>query len=800
MLQRLETEECLHISKPRDRGARSLLALIGTVMTLWAMTLWAGSAVAEPLAGTVLDGQTLTPIPDARVTLLSTPPDSPPDPVAQEDQEPPPAAPQAPAETGALRSVLSDGRGVYEFDNVPVGRVELRVEAAGYEPTTEILRLPPGGRLDVALILFPPGAAAEVIEVEARAPPRPTPPGKTDLRREELTRIPGTRGDALTSIKSLPGVANADAIGAGPGLLVIRGAAPEDSKVSIDGIEVPLLYHFFGLQSVVPSEFISAIDFLPGGFGADEGRATGGIINITTRDESAQAMEGFAEVSFINFAGLLRGPISRERNLYFSAGVRRSFIDFILPAVIPEDANIQFTTAPQYYDGQLRVDWQPDYRNRVTLLGLGSFDLLTLLNDTVNPNEPLLVGTWENETSFTRAILSWRHTSDSLENRLVASAGTTGFRFEIGEDRFLRFDQRTVEVREDLSWKAAPRVTLRAGGDAAFRSTDSEVLFPAPPQEGSGGPTNFSTAPLLRVMETVDNHVAAGYVAADVRPVRGTTITPGLRLDHYDRYGETTLSPRVSVEQQIGDDWKLRLALGSYSRPPLQNESFQTDIRPELATQYVLGADYDIASGIKLQASGFYTDRRQLIVQDAILAATDPIRSYVNRGFGRSFGSEFLVRAKRDRFFGWIAYTLSRSDRVDGPQESRRLFDYDQTHNLIMVASYRLGGWEFGGRWQYSTGNPITPVVDSLFLADTNVYIPIYGAINSDRLNPAHQLDLRVDRKWQYKTWSLALYLDVTNVYANPRTLGFQYNFDFSERQAIKELPLVPALGMRGSF
>ena len=44
-----------------------------------------------------------------------------------------------------------------------------------------------------------------------------------------------------------------------------------------DGIEIPVLYHFFGIQSILPSEFIENIEFLPGGFGVEEGRATGGV-------------------------------------------------------------------------------------------------------------------------------------------------------------------------------------------------------------------------------------------------------------------------------------------------------------------------------------------------------------------------------------------------------------------------------------------------------------------------------------------------------------------------------------------
>ncbi len=729
-------------------------------------------ALAAPLTGVVIDGETLAPIAGATIT-------------AEE------------AEAGGA-SAVTGGDGTYALD-LPAGATTLSVAASGYETLTEVVDVAPSGT-QKTLVLFLEGVVSEVIEITEKAPLLPANPGDITLPREELTRIPGTRGDALQSIKSLPGVANVDAAGSGPGLVVIRGAAPEDSKVTIDGIEIPLLYHFFGLQSIVPSEFIETIDFLPGGFGVEEGRATGGVIAIATRAEELQQATGFAELSFINFAGLVQGPISKRHHLQATAAVRRSAIDLLLPAVIPDDANLSFTTAPQYYDGQLRVDWRPDYRNRVTFLGLLSFDLLALLNDNINPNEPLLTGAFENETSFSRGILTWQHSGDVLQNRAVASVGTTGLRFEIGAQRYLRVDQRRLELRDDLLFKVDQRLAVRAGVEARLAQGDIEALIPLPPSEGSGGPGNFSTAATLDLMETITNHIAAAYVAVDFQPVAGTLITPGLRLDYYDRFSATTVSPRIALQQSLTSDWRLRASLGTYTRPLDQVESLQPELEPETATQYVAGIDYDLAEGLSASSSVFYTDRRQLVVQDPVRADTMPEAAYINRGWGRSFGAEALLRLRREQLFGWLAYTVSRSDRVDGPLAERRLFDYDQTHVLIAVASYRWGAWNFGGRWTLSSGNPLTPVEGSIYLADVNVYVPVYGEVNETRLDAAHQLDLRIDRLWQFDSWKLAAYLDVTNVYANPRTLGFQYNFDYSEREAIEELPVVPALGLRGSF
>ena len=86
---------------------------------------------------------------------------------------------------------------------------------------------------------------------------------------------------------------------------------------------------------------------------------------------------------------------------------------------------------------------------------------------------------------------------------------------------------------------------------------------------------------------------------------------------------------------------------------------------------------------------------------------------YQNVGTGQIIGLETLLRYNPDeKFFGWIAYTLSESLRQDCPTCPTRLFQYDQTHNLIMLGSYRLGnGWEVGARFRIVTGPLVTPTV-----------------------------------------------------------------------------------------
>ena len=730
-----------------------------------ALSILAVPAAAEPVRGYVLDGNTLKPVAGATITVAGQPP------------------------------VTADDTGTYALD-LPVGATEITVEAPGYEPSTETATVPGGGLDENVLFLFRPGAASETIVVTDEAPVPPA-PGRQDLPREQINRIPGSRGDALTAVRSLPGVGNAFGAGSGPGLIVIRGSAPEDSKITIDGIEVPVLYHFFGLQSVLPSELIENIEFLPGGFGAEQGNSTGGVINVVTRSGAVSQASGFAELSFINLAGFVQTPLTRSKKLTLTAGLRRSLIDFILPAVVPDTVN--FTTAPQYYDGQLRLDWRPREGDKVSLFAFTSWDRLSLINDELDPNEPDFTG-FENETQFTRLIAQWNHARPRWSNRVAASAGLGSFRVEIGEARYLRANQRALELRDDVTIDAAKQLRIRTGVSGRWNPRDLSVKFPQQPQEGQPPPGNFSTLPLVVKDISTNNDLASGYAALDWKPRKGTTVTLGGRVDYYDHIDEVRAVPRLQVTQDVSRDLTLRLALGRYNRGFEQAESVPTNIDPEIADQGVFGAEVRMSDALTATTSLFYTARRELLVSDPLLAQTMPDNQYVNRGSGRSFGAEYLIKARTDRFFGWLSYTYSRSDRIDGPGMDRRLFDFDQTHNLIAVGSWKLGKWELGARWQYSTGQPSTPVIGSIYLADANAFVPVYGAVNSSRIEDGHALDVRVDRKWKWSSWELSAYLDVTNVYAHARVLGYNYNYDFTERAATTELPFLPAFGVRGTF
>jgi len=161
-----------------------------------------------------------------------------------------------------------------------------------------------------------------------------------------------------------------------------------------------------------------------------------------------------------------------------------------------------------------------------------------------------------------------------------------------------------------------------------------------------------------------------------------------------------------------------------------------------------------------------------------------------------------LRYAEDERFFGWVSYTLFRSERTNGPGQPSELFYLDQPQILTLLGSVNLGkGWEIGTRFRYVTGNIYTPCEGGLFSSTQTGYVCFSGPTNSKRLPPFHQLDIRIDKRFHIGDADLSIYLDIINVYnrVNPDVMAYNYNFT-QQKPATASFPFIPSLGIRVEF
>lgn len=641
------------------------------------------------------------------------------------------------------------------------------------------------------------GADGEVIEVEGervRAAP-----GAVTMPRAELTAMPGARGDMLSGVKNLPGIANNGSLTPLSSGLIIRGSSPEDSRILVDGFEIPVLYHFLGVQSVLPTETLSNLEYLPGAFGVSYGRASGGIVAATSRDEPRTA-GGFAELSFVNVAGLVQGPIGKRASYLVAA--RRSLIDVIVPAVLPSDSGLSFTAYPRYYDYQGKVTFRPQPRWALAAFVFGSDDRVSLASSNDNAMDPAASGKFTNATSFTRGIASARYQATGLAATIAASAYTDTNHFEIGADRYLLLDRDGVAARSEVTWDASKRWRFLAGAEADVTRTAYNIKFTRPPREGDPRGPNFTQDALLETEGANTFRDVAAWASATAYPRPAIELTMGTRLDAYLRNDAVVVQPRGQVAWNVVDGSTLRAAGGLYTRPPeYLDQGLQASIGPERVIQTSVGVEQRLATGLSFQGTVFFNRMSDMLVLPADRRDMASLGGYVNGGEGDARGIELMLKLRTESLFGWLAYTGARATRRDSGDGPERRFDYDQAHNLIAVASWQIDPrWRIGGRFQLTTGKPYTPVVGAVYQADVDLHLPSYGTPNSRRVDLQHQLDLRVDRTWKRAGWKLAAYLDIANVYINAAAIDYQYNFDYTRRTAITTLPIIPSFGIRGEL
>ena len=726
------------------------------------------------------------------------------------------------AADGSHFSRVTDGKGTWQIEGLKPGRYKVSAKAQGFSSFTSSEDVTAGEATDVTYRL---AEATDELEVTVTGERPPREVTRRTIERREIERIPGTSGDALRSVENMPGVARPPGLA---GLLIIRGSYPEDTQVFVDGSNIPIIYHFGGLRSVFPTELVERIDFYPGNFSAQYGRAMGGIIDVSLRapdttckgpygkaTDKKGCFNGIASIDLIEGRALLQGPLP-VKGWTFAAGARRSWVDAWLGPVL-RDAGANIRTLPVYYDWQLIADKKPTRDSHVSLRFFGSDDRFAAVVDPLAA-EPAIGGNLQfAQTNWTAQGLYEGQLARNVSTRVMTSVSRSSTLFEIGVFS-LDFVLHPIQYRHEFGWNVASGVKLNAGFDFQVIPYDISVHSPPPPLPGQADSGPFVNREPLAVTESRTSLRQAAYVDAELQPFKRWRIVPGFRMDYTRGTRSLDPNPRINTrfdlvpgamlaDGSIQRRTTLKGGVGVYTQPPQGDQTNRVFGSPGLlanrSTHYSIGVEQELTKQIEFSVEGFYKNLTRLVAGGA-----DPSGPrYTNLGSGSVIGLETLVKYKPDdRFFGWVAYTLSRSVRRDYPSDTEYLIPWDQTHNLTILGSYRLGrGWEFGSRFRVISGNLVTPVTQppslpAIYAADAGAYLWLQGKRYSERLPLVHQLDVRLDKRWQFESWQLGAYIDVYNVYNNPAAEAIAYDYRYARHSYQTGIPILPSVGIRGEF
>lgn len=719
---------------------------------------------------------------------------------------------------GQGREALTDPEGLFAFTDVPEGQVTVRLSGATLVTISTEETITRGTRKTV---VYQAETRDDTVdeEVVVRAPRLRRQATEVAIRTEEARRVPGTQGDTLKVVQNLPGVARSSF---GSGQLVVWGSGPRDTRVNIDGVEIPGLYHVGGLRSTVHSDLVSGIELVPGAYGAEYGRGLGGLVKVETRAPPAEGLHGSVNVDVLDASASVSSPLGN--GLRVQVAGRYSHLDRLLAGVVSPRAGDLFPI-PQYFDGQLQAHWELGRDERLQGVLLLSGDRLrrTLLSP-----DPAQVRSQSVDSGFWRAYVRYtRILEDGASLSVVPSVGVDTSRTDAafgGVPTHLKSHQWRYGLRSTYRRAVGTVATLTLGMDALHSPGRIERVGSLSLPAREGDETVFGQAPSQDVnadaWSSTSTH-ASPFAVLELR-LGSVNVTPGLRASATLLEGDRLLPrtgdvPKVgysaihwALEPRLAVSWRAMPVLtftasaGLYHQPPSPEDMGAVfgnpTLQPERALHASLATSWRILPTLSLDTVAYYKGLDMLVTRSP-LASPQVARALVQVGVGQSYGAQLLLRQELAHgFFGWVSYAVSRSERQDGPTRARRLFDHDQTHVLGLVASYQLDRWTFGARFRYATGAPRTPVVGAYYDVRGDQYQPLFGAYNSARLPDFYQLDLRAERDFLLAGRTLNVYLDVQNVTNRQNPEELAYNHDYSARRFITGLPVLPMLGARYEF
>jgi hypothetical protein len=595
-----------------------------------------------------------------------------------------------------------------------------------------------------------------------------SPTRKQTLAMNSLLSIP----DPVKLLQFLPGVS-----GGIEGLsgMYVRGGNSDQNLMMMDGLPIYGNGHIFGFLSPYNPELLGSTEFYRGVAPARYGGRAGAVLDVGIAEGSTNKWRGSYNQDLLLFNISGSGPLSENGKVTGSFGLRRSWLDMILPK---EGDRYAYYGV---YDLNGKVTWRINENNKINFFAYSGRDkLASFFGDDVKDSLNRIIKTslkldfkWQNNlfgVNWARKINN-RHYGNFL---LGMTRATYNVMFEFGSsiqsDTSLSSLKLRSEVsnsitnyigRANLEYRLKTNAHLRYGGEWVIHSFNPTTrhLFLG----GSGGvgidttygQKNKSTLPEVSLYAEYENNLG-----------RGLKVNIGGRVWSFFSDGKTWIrpEPRILISQILQGQKAIKLGFGisnqGVHRLSSVNANLPGDIwfpsggnfRPQRTIQITGGFYQPWKKGLEFSTEVFYKSFdgiTDLTGQDEEGLEPRYWERMLAQGTGRAYGIEFLLMKKIGKFHGMAGYTLSRSERniPDINFGETFPFRWDRRHKISFQGVYAFKkSWtlQFGGMWM--TGNAVT-VPTGQYLSADGIMVLDYTSKNNFRMPVYSRIDLGFTKK-----------------------------------------------------
>lgn len=626
--------------------------------------------------------------------------------------------------------------------------------------------------------------------------------------------------DVFRAVLTLPGVAPISDFSSG---LYVRGGSPDQNLILLDEIDVYNPNHFGGIFSTFNTDAVENINLIKGGYPAKFGGRLSSVLEVDNRHGNRIHPQGVARLSLISSSATLEGPwrIGRQRGSYM-ASIRRTYVELLQQLVdgIPDY---------YFYDGQVKLNWDLDNRNKLSLSAyFGRDDLAFDLGSVLNLD-------WGNKT-FTA---KWLHI---FNPRLFSQFIFAGSEFRSnfiqtstdGDTASERFNGiQDLSIKGVLSWKPSNRHELESGWDLKWNDTWLK--------QESSFQINPNSLPDIRV----SSFTSALFIQDTWSLNELWTLQPGLRAAWYQslhtRPGHIpsasfiNLEPRLSLKRNLDVGESVYANFGIYHQYlTLMTMEISTpldiwfpldgSLEPGRSLHYILGYQRDFNRYFSWDLELYYKTYANILQYNYASDytwnnETGTLSDTFHVGTGFTYGADLMLRNDWKGLQGFVGYTLSQTKRklegvnLDPVNGAAQPFypRYDRSHSISLVQTYNLSqntgvqvlgaDLKLGLNLAYNSGQP-SEIPERIYFDGDNFQL-IYSYQDRVRLPAYVRLDLSTKYEWITSWGSIEPYLEFINVF-NRNNVSFRnYSLMPLESGGVElqsrdgtQFPFLPFLGL----
>lgn len=640
----------------------------------------------------------------------------------------------------------------------------------------------------------------------------------TTLNREEIRQTPGSGGDPLRVLNSLPGVSAASGEFAD---LIVRGGTAEENLTFIDNVPVGDFTYFTdrfdggrgGRASILAPDIFETANFSAGGFGVRYGDKLSSSLDIRLREANRERFQGVVFVDSGTAGGSLDIPFPNKKGSWlFSA--RRSYIDVALDfAGIAEQGIIGY---PRTFDFTNKVIYDLSPRNKISFTLLNFFEDFNQTSEqaanidrrsdrfeTRRTSRRLVFGATLSSTIGEKTLAQTTFWINGSHNDGSFVLPNTNILFR---SRDLRDSQ--VGIKEEITSVVSNNVQISVGGGLIFDQAnyfayESSGRFLSPLEE------EFNSITRSNRLQLETETSAYGYAQATWNITPRFSITPGIRSDRFGITGETLASPRFGARFAVTPKVNLTFSSGIYRQLPslfvLSLTPNNRNLKTQKATHFIGGVDWLPGEDLRVRFEAYQKNYEKLVVQP--LRPTQNFAldgNHFNTGEGTAKGFELSVQKALTGFLsGQISYGYLDSKRRFEENGFEFSSDFERRHQLTLIGITRFYGFNIASKYRIASGLPYTN--RTAFEAFPNSQLFIQRIISSQDVNALRlprfaSLDVRVEKRFEFSRFSIAPYIDYFNVTNHNSVVQPNYEFSNSRPQFLSENQRLPIFGLRLEF